>query len=431
MLIPKGLYALDLGTTKYCLGSLHQSVSIASHNQPAPSIEIIGVPALGMRRGMVADFQHAKQALNTLLDAAERHFNDDVSRVLVGIAGSHLESRLVKVSVELPHGSVRDKDIEELAHKAEHDFARTAREILHCVPIAYHIDSRPRIENPVGCSGRLLLGDFFIIDADKAYLADVVKLCNECGLEVARLVSEPFASASVTVSENAKELGMVLADIGGGTTDGLVFQNGRPCAAFTVNIAGTLMTNDLAIGLNLPLEEAERVKVCFGLGSADGTTVLEATDTRGKRVTITAAQVYPILAPRIRELTVLIARNLSAFKGRLGAGIQLTGGGSEVLGIAPFMESLLKVPVTKARPTLDLAKLSVQQIENSGFAQSRNSALAPQIQRVPTVYAAKYATVVGLLNLEVGRQAEIARTKRPSWPGKYLAGFMNWLKELS
>jgi hypothetical protein len=135
--------------------------------------------------------------------------------------------------------------------------------------------------------------------------------------------------------------------------------------------------------------------------------------------------VYPILAPRLKELAILMARNLAPFRGRLGAGIHLTGGGSEILGIASYLERLLGVPVSKARPTLDLAKLTLEHLELN------QEAATLQRQYTPTLYASKYATVIGLLNLEVGRQAEIRRNKRPSWPGKYLAGFANWLRELA
>ena len=420
MLIPKGLFALDLGTTKFCIGALRTVPGKNTH-----AIEIIGVPAQGMRRGMVAELHSAKLAISALLDAAEKQLGDDIRQVVVGIAGSHLHSRVVSSSIPLIAGSVRDKDLTDLTAQIESSFALEGREILHCVPISYQVDNRPQVEQPIGCSGKVLNSEFLIIDADKNYLIDVVKLCNECGLEVVRLVSEPFASASVTVTDDKKNLGVVLADIGGGTTDGLVFQNGRPCATFTVNVAGTLMTSDIAIGLNIPIEEADRVKVCFGLSANNDGTSLEVMDTRGQRVTVTWKQVYPILAPRLKEMAVLIARNLSPYRGRLGAGIQLTGGGSEVLGIAPFLEKLLHVPVSKSLPTMDLAKLTLEHSElnlESGTLQRQTSA---------TIYASKYATVIGLLNLEVGRQAELRRTRRPSWPGKYLAGFANWLRELA
>jgi|GEM_PF-1218008 len=430
MLIPKGLFALDLGTTKFCIGALRESPGRVGANGSSHCLEIIGVPAQGMRRGMVAELQSAKLAINALLDAAEKQLGDDIRRVVVGIAGSHLHSRVVSTSINLVAGSVRDRDIEEISLQVEKTFALEGREILHCVPISYQVDSRPPVENAVGCTGRVLSSEYMVIDADKNYLLDVVKLCNECGLEVARLVSEPFASASVTISDDKKSLGIVLADIGGGTTDGLVFQNGRPCATFTVNVAGTLMTNDLAIGLSLPVEEAERVKVCFGLASHNDGTSLEVVDTRGQRVLVTWRQVYPILAPRIKEMAILLARNLGPFRGRLGAGIHLTGGGSEVLGLPAFLENLLGVPVSKARPALDLAALALQHSELSLESKTLQKS-SPTKGSVPTIYASKYATVIGLLNLEIGRQAEFRRMRRPSWPGKYLASFANWLRELA
>ena len=126
---------------------------------------------------------------------------------------------------------------------------------------------------------------FFLIDADKFYLKDIVDVCNESGLQVQRLYSEPFASASVTVPDAYKQLGVALADIGGGTTDGIVFKGGRPVGAFTVNVAGKLMTSDLAIGLSISPEEAEKIKIRFGIKPRPGDTA-EVLDIRNQPKTV-------------------------------------------------------------------------------------------------------------------------------------------------
>jgi cell division protein FtsA len=407
-LIAKDLFALDLGTTKFCLAFLKGGARGSSS-----SVEIIGVPAAGMRRGMISDMEQAKQALNTLLECSERQLGIDVRRVVVGIAGSHLQGKVISAAKSLLVGTVHPNDLRDLVNQVESDFQLEERELLHCVPVHYRVDMREPVENPVGFSGRVLNGDFFLIDADKAYLRDVVRLCNQCGLEVSRLVAEPFASASVTVPDERKQLGVVLADIGGGTTDCIVFQKGRPRASFTINVAGSMMTQDLAIGLNLPLDEAERVKILFGLRPKDPTATIDVKDLKRSSRTIGWRDALPIFGPRIQELTVMTARHLQPFKGNLGGGLLLTGGGSEVSGLVDYMEDKLAIPVERVRPAITLP---------AGEGQAPSGS---------PVFATKYATVIGLLNLEICHAEERKRGRKFGWSSRYISQFVNWLRDLS
>ena len=428
-MIPKDLFALDLGTTKFCLAFLKGGARGA-----APSVEIIGVPAAGMRRGMIADIDLAKKALNTLLEVSERQLGIDVRRVVVGIAGSHLQGRVVSSAKSLLLGTVHANDMRDLVAQVEGDFQLEARELLHCVPVHYRVDMREPVDNPAGFSGRVLNGDFFLIDADKTYLKDVVRLCNQCGLEVVRLVSEPFASASVTVPEERKNLGVVLADIGGGTTDGLVFQRGRPRGGFTLNVAGALMTHDLAIGLNLNLEEAERVKVFFGLRPINPSDTFEVRDLKGRSRLIQWSEVYPIIGARVQELTAMLSRQIKPYAlgtvggagGGLGGGVMLTGGASELRGMADFIEERLSMPVERVRPTLSLnAETTIPATSGASNVPST------QTTHTSTAFATKYATVIGLLNLEICHANDRKKDRRIHWSSRYVSQFVNWLRDLS
>lgn len=403
----KGLFALDLGTTKFCLATLRETPGGGF------AVETVSVPAEGMRRGMLANREQAKAALTSLIELAEKQFAADISKVVVGIAGSHLAGRTLTRQIAVSGDAVAGKDMRELLTIVEGEEASEARELLHVVPIGYRVDQRETVDDPRGFRGKALHGDFFLIDADKYYLKDVVDVCNEAGLQVTRLYSEPFASASVTVPDKYKHLGVALADIGGGTTDGIVFKAGRPVAVFTVNVAGKLMTNDLAIGLNIGPDEAEKVKIRFGIKPRPGDAI-DVRDIRGNTRTLAAKDINPVLVPRVHELCGLVAQQLFPHRGTLGAGLLLTGGGADVKGITEYFQAKMGVPVVRARPVLT---------KDGGVDEE--SAL----QR--STHPTKHATVIGLLNLELGRLGEQAKSRKTTWTNRYLGQFFNWIKELS
>ncbi len=411
------LCALDLGTTKFCLAALY----LDRPETDRPLIEIITVPAAGMRRGMVADMQQAAAALTKLLDAAENQLNIDIRRVVVGIAGSHLRGFDTSSELITNNEVIASTHISALQEKVEQTRIAADREILHVVPVSFDLDDRQSTQNPIGFSAQTLRGDFFLVDADRLYLKDIVRLCNQAGLEVARLYSEPLSSASVTLDDAKKEVGVAVCDIGGGTTDGVVYQAGRPRAAFSLNIGGAMLTSDLAVALNLSLAEAERAKVFFGLGTTkDADTTMVINNIKGDARTITAELVRPILAARLAELCQLLGQQLLPYKGKLGGGIVLTGGGSEVAGIDRLFQKIFRIPVTKACPSFVYQETPVS-TENQDD-ETMQSAL---------MYPSKYATVMGLLNLELGRIKDDESTRRVSWTSRYVNQLVRWLKDMS
>ncbi len=390
---PKNLFALDLGTTKFCLAALVWQGDKAR-------LELVDVPADGMHRGMVADVSRAERCLGELIEKAEKQLNLTIDKVVVGVAGSHLRGYMASHSLPLNRQNCQQRHLQRMTEEVESKEENPFREILHCVPVGYKIDHREEIDNPLGFTGSQLTGRFFMIDSDKDYLKDLIRICNNNGLEVVRLYSEPFASASVSIDEEAKQLGIAIADIGGGTTDGIIFQNGKPVNAFTVNIAGSMMTKDIAVGLNLSFAEAEKVKHHFGLSylrhQKDPSI---AADPMAKRV-------FVILGSRIHELGAHLANELKDYRGLLGAGILLTGGGSQVQGIEGFMADRFKVKVSSRLPQLTAIHSSSTLINN------------------------RHATALGLLNLELGRYYT-QRQNQGSWSRRYIDHFVNWIRELS
>lgn len=403
----KDLYALDLGTTKFVLATMREGPG-----ETSPSVEAVVVPADGMRRGMLSNLEQAKKALMGLMELAEKQFNSDIVRVVVGVAGSHLQGRMVTASAAIPSGTVTHGDVLTLIQKVEAQYEAPERELLHAVPAGYRVDARETVDEPLGFNGRTLTGDFFLIDADKQYMKDIVDLCNACGLQVVRLYSEPFASASVTVPDSHKKLGVALADIGGGTTDGIVFKHGRPAAAFTVNVAGRLMTSDLAIGLNINVDDAEQLKLRFGIKPRPGDTC-EVRDVHGELRAVSGEEIVPVLLPRVHELGLMLAKELLPFRGALGGGVLLTGGGAGVQGISEYFQRRMGVPVARSKPILAGGKaIDIDAVQKSP-------------------HATKLATVIGLLNLELCRLDDLERNRKLSWTNRYLGQFINWIKELS
>jgi len=418
ILSKKPLFALDLGTTKFCLACLF----IDQYGQP--QLEVISVPAQGMRRGMLSDLPKAEAGLQELIERAEDQLQLDIDQVVVGIAGSHLASQLTSSSISLPTEVVSPNDVALLDRQVREQYQIKSRELLHAVGCGYRIDSREPIENPVGFSGRILNGDYLIIDADKSYLRDVVGLCNRCGLAVAQLFSEPFASASVTVADELKQAGVVVADIGGGTTDGIVFIDGLPRQCFTVNIGGVLMSKDIAVGINCEEQEAERIKhYILNLNEmAKSEARLDFRSATGETKSFSYEQLLQIIVPRIDELAQLLVEQLRSYRGQLKGGILLTGGGSRIEGLANYLSNRFMIPVQASEP-----KLSVPYSPTQSKNASGNDIDTLFTRRL----SSQYATVLGLLNLEFGRLLHEKDQDRGTWPKRYLSQFINWLRELS
>ncbi len=410
----KSLFALDLGTSKFCLAALRR----ASLDE-SPKLDLVSVKAKGMNRGMLANFEEAKQALNALIEKAEDQLCCDIDQVVVGIAGSHLKGKQARTSFPLHQNKVTHQVLELLSNHAKIQNSIEGHEILHTVPINFQIDNREEIDNPLGFSGHLIKGSYLQIYADESYVKDVVRLCNECGLQVTNLYAEPLASSCVSVPDRFKELGCVVADIGGGTTDGIVFQEGRPVSLFTVNVGGFMMTKDIAIGLNLLGPEAERVKCHFGLCPADGSqSSLEVYNAEEELKLVQWRDAFQILGPRTGELAHAIGKEIVDYKGMLPGGVLLTGGGANVRGIQEYFHDQLKIPVNLSLPQLDVNTFMVSKEKHKKESYKK-------------AHSSKFATVLGLLNLEISFLNQSSSKGYSIWPTRTLSQFINWIKELS
>lgn len=407
---PDNLFALDFGTTKFSFASLK-----AQEDKTSFEIKTVSIAAKGMHRGMLSNVAEAEKCLSDLVDKAQKIFQMSIDRVVLGVSGSHLRSFTQQASIKIPKAIVTTDLLEILIQQIKKDALSAKREILHVIPLVYKIDDRPGIENPTGFSGELITGSFLVIDADLYYLKDMIKVCNNNGIEVAKLIAEPIASAAVTVDDTYKQVGAVLLDIGGGTADGIIYVGGRPIRLFTINIGGKLMTKDLSVGLNLAEAEAERVKQHFGLG--DGTT-LTVSSLSGENIDIASAEVYSILAPRIDEFSSILFNEIGSFRKMLGSGIILTGGGSEIDGLCHYLSQRLNVPVRKLLPRIITLPENVSELQNRLFA--------PQ-----TELMGRNATVLGLLKHEVDHLVAKGELEFDIKTTSYMQRFFSWIKEMS
>ena len=324
---------------------------------------------------------------------------------MIGVAGSHLAGHMVSSSCSLLTGQVTLKTLSDLKGSAEINASLPGREILHSTPVAYNIDNREAIDKPVGLCGESIKARYFIIDSDQLYLKDIINAANKSGLEVSKLYAEPFASSCVSVPEEAKSLGVAIADIGGGTTDGISFIEGMPKSCFTFSIGGLMMTNDLAIGLNIPNHEAEKVKNYFGISALRTHLSIDVKDVHGRPKKIQGIEAQKILSYRILEWASQLEEKLRPFRGQLGSGIILSGGGSLVLSIADMLEKLFHLPVKTCYPSFDLDHKS-------------------------STYAASYATVLGLLQLyhrESSHTESHSNLVRP----RFLTNLTSWIRDFS
>lgn len=404
----KFIYSLDLGTTKFCLAQ----IALCPHKKEF-DINIVSLPSKGVKVGMLSDINEANIALNDLVALAESNWKTDIERVTVGIAGNHLDITENKSDLEIFGQKITDLHLNELEKKISDQIRFIGKEPLHILVDYYKIDDRQQISNPLEFTGQFLQGNYKVFSSNKLYLRDIVLMCNQSGLIVENIHSEGFASALSCLSPAQMENGIAIADIGGGTTDIIVFQKGKPSLAKTINIGGHLMTKDIAIGLNLNFEEAEKLKIFWGLNQ-NNDHPLVVKDIYEKEKSIRFSDTFPILVPRVYELAEAINQQLKPFKGKLNAGIVLTGGGSEIFGIVKFFEQLFNIPIVCVKPTF-IPKYHKNYLTNikSDFKKGQ------------------YATVNGLLMMEIDSYLSNRQKKTNLFSKRYLNHFIDWLKELS
>jgi cell division protein FtsA len=344
------IVGLDIGTTKICA-----VVAEASGD----SIDLIGIgshPSRGLRKGVVIDIEATVDSIRKAVDEAELMAGCEINSVFAGIAGGHIEARNEIGMVAIKDHEVRPNDVRRVIDQAQAIAIPADREVIHVIPQEYEIDGQDGIKHPVGMSGVRLVAHVHIVTAAVTSAQNIVKCCNRAGLNVIDIVLEPLASSEAVLAPDESELGVALIDMGGGTTDLAVFQDGAIKHSAVLSLGGYHLTNDAAVGLRTPFDQAERVKRRYGCAAprllgADEILVVPSLGGRAPRE-ISRKQLAEFLEPRAEEILTLVRDELerSAFQDRIPSGVVITGGSAALEGLPELAEEIFHLPVRRGVP---------------------------------------------------------------------------------
>ncbi len=346
------IVALDIGTSKIV-------VIVAEALPDGPGFEVIGLgqhPSRGLRRGVVVNIESTVNSIQRALEEAELMANVKIREVITGIAGSHVKSFNSHGMVAIKDKEVAPSDVERVLETARAVSIPTDQQILHILTQEFIIDGQEDVREPVGMSGVRLEVKVHIVTGAVSAAQNIMKCVRRCGLEVRDLILQPLASATAVLTDDEKDLGVCLVDIGGGTTDLAVFVQGAIRHTAVIPIAGDQITNDIAMALRTPTAAAEEIKVAHGcalrqLADADQMVEVPGVGDRGSRQ-LSRHTLAEVIEPRVEELFSLIQAELrrSGFEELLSSGIVLTGGTSAMSGMLELGEEIFHMPVRLGLP---------------------------------------------------------------------------------
>lgn len=342
---------LDIGTSKV--------VAIVGEINPEGEIEVVGIgshPSRGLKRGVVNNIDSTVQSIQRATEEAELMAGCEIHSAFTGIAGSHINSLNSHGIVAIRDHEVKDADVDRVIDAARAVAIPADQKILHILPQEFIIDSQDGVREPVGMSGVRLESKVHIVTGSVSAAENIVKCVRRCGLEVSDVILEQLASSHAVLSDDEKELGVCVIDIGGGTTDIAIFTDGAIRHTAVIPIAGDQVTNDLAVALRTPTQCAEEVKLkhaCALSDLADSNEMIEIPsvgDRPGRQVS--SQSLAEVVGARYEELFTLVRAEIrrSGYEDLLAAGIVLTGGASKVRGAVDLAESVFKIPVRMGKP---------------------------------------------------------------------------------
>lgn len=341
---------LDIGTTKTC--------AVVAAEGPG-GLEIIGygeAPSLGMRKGVVTDLEETIKSIEAATERAERMAGVHIAGVFVAITGEHIRStnNRAVVAVQSEDREVGMSDVRRVVDASKIINLPADRQIIHALPRYFTVDGQDGVEDPIGMAGGRLEVDTHIITGGTTFITNVLKCVHRAGLESAGLVFEPLASSAATLLPEEKQVGVVLLDIGGGTTDIAVYSNGGAIYTSTIPVGGNILTNDISLGLKTTSAEAEQIKRAYGSGAKDGDGTVFPVKTLDGRATkdATTAQLRQIVVPRVIETFRMAKAKIVENVPRdlvLGE-VVITGGGAHLTGIEPLAEEVFGLPVRVGLP---------------------------------------------------------------------------------
>ncbi len=350
---PELVVGLDVGTTKIC--------AVIGEPRPGGGLDVVGVgnaPSRGLRRGVVVNIESTVEAIKHAIAEAEQMAGAEVARVYAGVAGGHIRSHNSRgvVAISGREREVTSADVERAVEAARAINVPQDREIIHVLPQTFMVDDADGVREPLGMSGVRLEVEVHIVTAAVTSVQNVVRSVNRAGLAVQDVVLEPIASAEAVLFPDEKELGVVLIDIGGGTTDMAFFRDGALWHTAVLPLGGDHITNDVAVGLRTPMADAESLKKRYGCALTAMVPAEETVDVPsvgGRKPRQLSRQVLSeIIQPRVEEIFTLVARELTkaGFQDAAAAGIVVTGGSSIMEGVPELAEAVFDQPVRRGVP---------------------------------------------------------------------------------
>ncbi len=365
------IVGLDIGTTKIAC--------IVGRNNEFGKLEILGYgksPSIGVSRGVVANIEKTVQSIRRAVDEASLKSTVNIDHVYVGIAGQHIKSHqhrgnLVRNTLD---DEVDQKDIDTLINDMHKLVMQPGEEIIHVIPQEYIVDKEQGIKDPIGMSGISLEANFHIITGQITAAKNINKCIVKSGMNVENLILEPLASAEAVLSEEEKEAGIALVDIGGGTTDVAIFQDGIIRHTAVIPLGGNIITEDVKEGCSIIKNQAEALKVRFGSALASENREEEIVSIPGLRgrapKEITLKNLASIIQARIEEIVEHVFYEIknSGFEKKLIGGIVLTGGGSQLKHIAQIFEFLTGMDTRIGYPNEHLADNVPEELSSPQYA---------------------------------------------------------------
>jgi cell division protein FtsA len=342
---------LDIGTSKVA--------AIVGEYGHEDDIEVIGIgtaPSRGLKKGAVVNLESTIHSIQRAVEEAELMAGCQIESVFAGIAGSHIKSLNSHGIVAIRDKEVKQHDIDRVIDSARAVAIPADQKILHILPQEFVIDQQEGIKEPIGMSGIRLEAKVHIVTGSVSAAQNIIKCIRRCELEVDDIVLEQLASCTSVLTEDEKELGVLLCDIGGGTTDIAVFADGAIKHTAVIPIAGDQVTNDIAVALRTPTKNAEQIKCKYAyalteLASSDELIEVPSIGERSPRK-ISPKNLSEIVEPRYEELMLLVQAELrrSGYEDLITAGVVLTGGSSKIKGLSQLAESIFHIPVRVGMP---------------------------------------------------------------------------------
>jgi cell division protein FtsA len=346
----KMMVGLDIGTTKICtvVGEIQNGL-----------INIIGIgshPSRGLRKGVVVNIDGTVQSIRKAVEEAELMAGCQIDSVFAGIAGGHIRGINSHGVIAVKNREITEHDIERVIDAARAIPIPMDREVIHVLPQEYIVDEQDGIRDPIGMCGVRLEGKVHIVTGAVTSAQNVIRCANRAGLNVNDIVLEQLGCSEAVLSSEEKELGAGVVDIGGGTTDLVIFCNGSIKHTSVLPLAGNHITSDISLGLRTPAEEAEKLKKKYGcalVSMVKKDEMIEVPSVGGRKPrTLSRQTLAEIIEPRVEEILTLVQGEIvrSGYANLIGSGIVLTGGTAIMEGMPEIAEQVFNLPVRRGYP---------------------------------------------------------------------------------